>query len=143
MIDYSYGIYLALAIVGFILILVILSSIYKEPYTSGFKVKVYKQLNEIKAVLNNGNSFSNRDVIIRLDSILSKVLQKHFNNDLSCGDNIKKIKHKFHKETYQDLWYYHKLRNQIVHESVDVTSDDVKKAYKVYWRVIYKMLSNS
>ncbi len=139
--DYSYGIYLALAIVGFILILVVLSSIYRQPYSSAFKIKIYKQLNEIKAVLNNGNAFSNRDVVIRLDSILSKVLQKYFNNSLSCGDNIKKIKHKFHKETYQDLWYYHKLRNQIVHESTEVTNDEVKKAYKVYWKVIYKFLT--
>lgn len=103
------------------------------------KKKIYQSLNEVKNSLNSGER-NNRDAVIRLDSLLSKSLQLRFSNNNSCGENLKKARSLFTKEEYNLLWTYHKLRNKVVHEDIEVESDDADKAFKVFKNSIYKIV---
>lgn len=134
------SVYITLGILLFlaVIFLLALKSSRKIPYP--IKSDIYKQLGEIKLNIDANLIAANRDSLVRLDSLLAKSLQLRLRNDQSCGENLKTVKHLFKKDTYNDLWYFHKLRNSVVHESINVKTDEAKKAYRVYSKAIAKLL---
>ena len=97
-------------------------------------------MKSIKENIELDLSSANRDSIVRLDSILSKVLQIRNRNNLTCGENLKKIRKQVKRDLYEEIWYYHKLRNSIVHDDIEVSREDVKKGYKAYYKLISRLL---
>lgn len=95
------------------------------------KRKMLRDLEKIHNLMEQKNEIMYRDLIIRLDSILSKTLQLKFNNKNSCGENLKKSKEFFKKDIYNKLWEAHKFRNRVVHEDADVSFKDLEKTYKI------------
>jgi uncharacterized protein YutE (UPF0331/DUF86 family) len=81
-----------------------------------------------------------RDSIIKLDNLLSKSFQIYFNNNLTCGENLKKADTLFRKRQYNTLWETHKLRNKVVHDDYAVSKEETLRAYGVYKRSIIKIL---
>ncbi|MCC7289801.1 hypothetical protein IT417_00925 [bacterium] len=104
------------------------------------KSELLKQLDDIKYTMTLSNPYTNRDGIVRLDAILSKALQLRHKNSLGCGENLKKSKPFLSKKSYNDIWFYHKLRNQIVHENIEINNDDAVDAFQTYSDVILKLL---
>lgn len=131
-----YTLILIIAILAFFLLAILNSK--KLPMEK--KKELLDQLAEIKENLKQDNSSIFRDSIIRLDSVLSKALQLRFRNSLPCGENLKKAKSILKKREYENIWKYHRLRNSIVHENVDVRKDTAKKGFSVYFDVINKIL---
>jgi hypothetical protein len=125
----------------FVLLLVFflaLKSSRKIPHA--VKSDIYKQLSDVKVNIDANLVAANRDSLVRLDSLLSKSLQLRLRNNESCGENLKAVKHMFRRDVYENLWHYHKLRNSVVHESINVKTEDAKKAYRTYSNAIAKLL---
>jgi len=128
---------------GFIIVILVLflfALTYSKIIPNGKKKELLAQLHEIKQRMNENNPFILRDSIVRLDSILAKSFNLRYGNDLSCSENLKKHKRNFKRRLYEDVWQYHKLRNNIVHENVDVRKDTARKAFRVYCDAINKVL---
>ena len=104
------------------------------------KIRIYKQLDDIKFSMTLNNPSGNRDGFVRLDALLSKALQLRYKNKEMCGDNLKRCKNMFSKKFYEKIWLYHKLRNQIVHENIEINDKDAVNGYSVYSEVIIKLL---
>ncbi|MCB9790586.1 hypothetical protein H6764_01035 [Candidatus Nomurabacteria bacterium] len=102
--------------------------------------RIYSDLESLRQKASTSSSANNRDLIIRLDALLAKTLQFKYSNSLSCGENLKKAKPLFTKNIYNELWKYHKLRNQVVHEGLEISSAEIESAYKTFHKVIYKLL---
>lgn len=81
-----------------------------------------------------------RDMIVRLDTILSKAFQLYYRNNDTCGNNLKRAKELYKNELYNTIWTYHKMRNSIVHENIDVSIENTKKAIRVYEKAIFRLI---
>jgi hypothetical protein len=115
-----------------------LKSSRKIPYS--VKSDIYRQLADVKVNIDANLVAANRDSLVRLDSLLSKSLQLRLRNSESCGENLKAVKHMFRRDVYENLWHFHKLRNSVVHESINVKTEEAKKAYRTYSNAIAKLL---
>jgi hypothetical protein len=126
-------------LLGLLLVFILaLKASRKIPYS--VKSDIYKQLGEIKLNIDANLVAANRDSLVRLDSLLSKSFQLRLRNTEACGENLKATKRLFNKDLYEKLWHFHKLRNSVVHESVNVKTDDAKLAYRTYSKAIAKLL---
>ncbi|MCK9368453.1 hypothetical protein M0R04_00535 [Candidatus Dojkabacteria bacterium] len=124
----------------FLLLLFILAFKNSGKVSKDERLKIYKQLDDIKFSMTLNSSAGNRDGFVRLDALLSKALQIRYKNSDLCGDNLKRCKNLFSKKFYEKMWYYHKLRNQIVHENIEINDKDAVNGYSVYSEVIIKLL---
>ncbi len=132
--------FLTISIFILVILLFIFAKFSKKRVSSVFKQEIYNSLAKIRESLKNGNSAVYRDSIVRLDTLLSKVLQKKMSNSLQCGENLKKLKGRFRRDFYDDIWHYHKLRNKVVHDDISVKEKDAKAALYTYSKAIEKLL---
>lgn len=97
-------------------------------------------LNKLKEHASSENDFERRDTIIRLDNLLAKALNYRYSNSSSCGENLKKAGKIFRRDTYQNLWDVHKLRNEVVHNNRTISIEESENAYHIYKLCINKIL---
>lgn len=118
----------------------VLSKINASAKKGKRKERLLATLERLKEHVGSENEFERRDTIIRLDNLLAKALNYRYSNSKSCGDNLKKAKNIFRKDTYQNLWDVHKLRNDVVHNNRSISIQDSKDAYHIYKLCIRKIL---
>jgi hypothetical protein len=133
---------LILTIVIILLILVLFGavSLANKKVDLSKKESIKKKLLELEIPIQSLEASSRRDAIIKLDNLLTKSLQYYFNNSESCGFNLKKSNRLFKKKELDDIWYAHKVRNDIVHNDYEVKSDEALKLYNIYKFSIRKIL---
>lgn len=90
--------------------------------------------------IENNDAYARRDAIIKMDNLLFKALQIRYKDTFDGIENLKKAKESFRKDTYQNIWNVHKLRNDIVHDDRDIEYNEAVNAYKIYKMAIYKIL---
>lgn len=135
--------YLTILIVIIIIVaLALLISYFNNYSTISDKTKadVAKQLKELQIKANSTDQSHLRDSILSLDSLLAKVFKVYYKNNDNFAENLKKSKHKFDKTLYNEIWKYHKIRNEVVHEGRNVEQGEAKLAYKTYKKAIYKII---
>lgn len=137
----EFPIIITLSIIISLLLVFLLALTFSRKVPSVQKDGILKQIDEIKYSMTLHNPSSNRDGIVRLDALLSKTLQLRHGNLLTCGENLKKSRAFMGKKLYEDIWYYHKLRNRIVHDNIEIEDEDAYGAYKTYHLVITKLLN--
>lgn len=121
-------------------LLFLLTAINNRKKTFKKKEKMLKDLSDLKMGAYSNNPSERITALIKLDNLLSKALQYRFNNDKTCGENLKSVKKLFNNSVYEDIWQIHKLRNKVVHDDVLVTEEEMKDAYKIYNLSIIKIL---
>lgn len=105
------------------------------------KVQIYTILDSVEEKLRSNEPAILRDSLVKIDSALAKAFQLHYSNNQTLGVNLKSYKFKLDKEDYREVWKYHILRNKVVHENIDITAKDLNNAYKIYKKIIYKLIS--
>jgi uncharacterized protein YutE (UPF0331/DUF86 family) len=100
--------------------------------------KILDDVEESRSLLDNDLTL--RDCVIRMDTLLTKSLQVKFKNSLGCGENLKKANKLFPKSEYNKIWTYHKMRNRIVHENLEISKSEAKSAYTTFKKAITKLL---
>jgi hypothetical protein len=118
----------------------VLSKINAQAKKGRKKERLLATLERLKEHVGSENEFERRDTIIRLDNLLSKALNYKFSNSKSCGENLKKAKKFFRRDTYQNLWDVHKLRNEVVHNNRSISIEESEDAYHIYKLCIKKIL---
>jgi ABC-type transporter MlaC component len=133
---------LILTIVILIMIgmLFILSKLNASKRSSRKKERMLATLERLKDHSASENDFERRDTIIRLDNLLAKAFNYRYNNSKTCGENLKKADKMFRKDTYQNLWDVHKLRNDVVHNNRSISVEESQDAYHIYKLCIKKIL---
>lgn len=129
-----------------VVILLLICILFLIAYINGKRIpvakkqKILERLKEIKVQIDSREVYARRDSLIRLDNLLGKALNIRYNNGGSCGENLKVAKQLFSKKEYQRLWDVHKLRNQVVHDDVDISQGEAEEAYRIYKMGINKIL---
>lgn len=96
------------------------------------KDRIYEKLEDVRRQIDSHEVYARRDAIIKLDNLLGRAFNLRYNNDSSCGENLKLAKKLFTKREYQQLWDMHKIRNEIVHKDADISLSETDQAYKIY-----------
>ncbi len=131
---------LPLIILSLIIVLFVIVSISSKRVDRKKSERLIKELFSLEKATNNDEIAIRRDAIIKLDNLLSKSLQLYFNNDLSCGENLKLADKLFRKREYNALWDVHKLRNNVVHNDYAVSKEESLKSFRIYKNSIIKIL---
>jgi hypothetical protein len=134
------SLFLPILILVLIGILFLLVNINSKKIDVNKKKKVLEDLASLYSQTSSDDNAVRRDVVIKLDNILSKSLQMYYKNDESCGNNLKSAKSIFKKRRYNSLWDVHKLRNKVVHNDYVPSVEETKKAYEVYKISIMQIL---
>ncbi len=128
-------------ILFFLLIVSLVLYLNKTPkINEKVRKKLWGDVLQIKKMLEINNPLIYRDIIVRLDSLLSKSLRLYYKNSENCGTNLKQAKDLFNKDEYNRIWEVHKLRNKVVHENKEVSSSELKNAYNIISLAIKKIL---
>ncbi|MCD5382869.1 hypothetical protein LR002_01975 [Candidatus Gracilibacteria bacterium] len=106
--------------------------IKKEKFPENRKKYFLKKLDEIKKY----NDFEKK--ILNYDKILDQVLkEKKYSGTL--GEKMKKFGQNFLNQN--EIWFAHKMRNQIAHEvNPKISEKDFLKAEKIFLREIKNMM---
>lgn len=96
------------------------------------KASLYQDFAKLYSKAGSDDSSVRRDAIIKMDNILTKALQFYFGNKDSCGSNLKIAKKKYSRKQYNSIWEVHKMRNEVVHNDLDVSKEEALKAFEVY-----------
>ncbi len=129
-----------------ILILILIAVLFVVVYLNQKSIsktkskQILTKLNDLQIDVISDESSVRRDAVIKLDNLLSKSLQYHYSNTLSCGDNLKKAKNIFRKKEYNDIWEAHKVRNNIVHNDYDIPPEEARRVYNTYKLSIIKII---
>jgi hypothetical protein len=124
----------------FIAMIFVLSKLNAQAKKGKKKERMLATLERLKEHVGSENEFERRDTIIRLDNLLSKALNYRFSNSKSCGANLKNAKKFFRRDTYQNLWDVHKLRNEVVHNNRSISIEESEDTYHIYKLCIKKIL---
>lgn len=78
---------------------------------------VKEKWQDLETKLNLGRPSATREAVLEADKLLSYVLERVYPSGQNTGERLKAAKARFrgnHQE-YNDLWYAHKIRNEMVH----------------------------
>lgn len=132
--------FIPITILALVVILFILVSLNQSKVDTKKKKRLIESLYKLKEFVSSEELAIRRDTIIKLDNLLSKSLQIYFNNDSTCGENLKNATKIFKKRALDSIWNAHKLRNKIVHNDYAITEEESRKAYETYKMSILRIL---
>lgn len=91
----------------------------------------------IKAKLKSVNPNDWKIAVIEADKLFDKTLQELGYPGTSMGEKLKDVSEESVQGMLQDIWWAHKLRNNIVHEpGHEITNEESQKAAKIFEEAI-------
>jgi hypothetical protein len=71
----------------------------------------------VEEALRLGTPSNLKQAVIEADKLTDYALRQLYPNEKTMGERLKVAKERFinHRSSYEDLWYAHKIRNEIVH----------------------------
>lgn len=124
-------VFLVIAIVA-VLLLALVAMILTGKRGHAFNVEEYQtRWLKIENSLSKNNARSYGMAVIEGDKLLDRALQEMGVAGKSMGERLKKIGNKLPE--INQIWYAHKLRNQIAHESdYDISYEQARKALTIF-----------
>ena len=85
---------------------------------SADKEQVEAGWRKIEELKNVGKPSAFREAVVEADKLVNFVLDKLYPGKVSAGERLKEAKEVFgyNRQDYENLWYAHKLRNEMVHK---------------------------
>jgi hypothetical protein len=134
-----------IALIAFLLAYVLALAILRNRNRKTTKIKrshavsldkkfIQNKWSEIEATFGLGGPSHFKSAILEADKLVDYVLKKEGVKGETMGERMKNARSKFEGYTdYDNLWFAHKVRNNIAHESEhDLGSAEAKKAMEYY-----------
>ncbi len=97
--------------------------------------EIHTQWLKIEELLSLGKPSNLQKALLMADKLLDYSLRSLDFTGETMAERLKSAKNRL--PNYQDIWYAHKLRNQIVHEmKEEIQSYEIKKAIKIYEKAL-------
>ncbi len=124
-------IFLVIAIVA-VALLALVAMVLGGKRRHTFDVQVYQtKWLKIENGLTKADTRSYNFSVLEADKLLDKALKEMGVPGQSMGEKLKKLGDRL--PNLNQIWYAHKLRNQIVHESdFQISYDDAKRALRIF-----------
>ena len=96
---------LCITVMILILIIVLFAAVYlsSKRVDTTKKTEVLKKVDDLMLAISSLEGSIRRDAVVKLDNLLSKALQLKYNNEDTCGDNLKRAKSLFNRDDYNRL----------------------------------------
>ncbi|MFH1838022.1 MAG: hypothetical protein ABH808_00775 [Candidatus Kuenenbacteria bacterium] len=95
------------------------------------KEEIKKKWQEIEGLLNKSSEISYKLAILEADKLLDHVLKSMFFPGNTLGERLKVACYKYEK--LRQVWWAHKVRNQLVHETnYHLAYGEAKKALNIF-----------
>ena len=95
------------------------------------KKAIKKKWQEIEELSNKSNEMSYKLAIMEADKLLDHILKSMFFPGNTLGERLKMACYKYEK--LRQVWYAHKIRNQLVHETnYHLSYGEAKKALNIF-----------
>jgi len=89
---------------------------------------------EIEKIMNDDSVIHYKMAIIEADNLLDEILKSHYFPGNTTGERLTAAGYKY--PNVRKVWWAHKLRNQVVHESsFTIDKSTTKQALRVFKRV--------
>jgi hypothetical protein len=95
---------------------------------------------EIASELAKTDSSSQKMAVIRCDVLFGKALSFHGVKGETVGELLRNSKDQFDRNSYEDVWKVHKLRNTLVHERYELSVKETEWAVSVYTSAIRRLV---
>ncbi len=124
-------IFLVIAIVA-VALLALVAMVLGGKRRHTFDVQAYQtKWLKIENGLTKADTRSYNFSVLEADKLLDKALKEMGVPGQSMGEKLKKLGNRL--PNLNQIWYAHKLRNQIVHESdFQISYDDAKRALRIF-----------
>jgi hypothetical protein len=109
----------------------LISSTDREKIESG-----WRKVEELKSV---GKSSAFREAVVEADKLADFALDKLYPGKESSAERLKEAKEVFgyNRQDYENLWYAHKLRNEMVHKvGFELPSVEAKQLLDFFKRAL-------
>ncbi|MEI7690132.1 MAG: hypothetical protein WCI63_00680 [bacterium] len=105
------------------------------------KIFVQNKWIEIEQTFNLSGPSHFKTSIMEADKLVDYVLKGKKVRGTTFGERLKNAKSEFSNfSDYNNLWFAHKVRNNIVHESThDLSSSEVKRAIEYYKKALREL----
>ncbi|MEA1909603.1 MAG: hypothetical protein U9M89_01045 [Patescibacteria group bacterium] len=108
----------------------------KKWFTEADREEIRLKFKEIDKLLEAGH---NSQAVMHADKLTDHVLQKMNFKGNTMADRMRDAE-SIVGGYYQDFWWAHKLRNQIVHEiNIEIDESTARKAIRVFRQVVNKL----
>ncbi len=107
--------------------------------TSADKEQVEVGWRKIEELKNVGKPSAFREAVVEADKLVNFVLDKLYPGKESAGERLKEAKEVFgyNRQDYENLWYAHKLRNEMVHKvGFELPSVEAKQLLDFFKRAL-------
>ncbi|MEA3357580.1 MAG: hypothetical protein U9Q67_04040 [Patescibacteria group bacterium] len=125
--------------IGVVVLLAFVLGFMEPANKKATRDQIFMEVQECGELLG-GDDSSQRDCIIRLDSLLGKSLKYAGFREETLGKMLISAKSMFDKKLYNEIWEAHKLRNKMVHENYVQSGGEVRSAVKYFKMGIRKLL---
>jgi len=110
----------------------------KEKKRSGLSVAdkqyVISKRNEIEKMAQSDNMYELKHAVIEADKLVDFILKKKGYYGETFADRLRSAEPYIDHETYQGLWDAHKVRNQIAHDNLDISTQTLRKSVNLLLR---------
>lgn len=128
---------LIVGIVVFVLFLLAFSLLFAKKPEAGWKMKVVAKLNELHKLSASNDPIILRSILIDADKLLDNTLKYKRVHGETMGERLKNAKRLFDKQSYNELWEAHKLRNRLVHDmEITTNTKQLKANYKKFIKAV-------
>jgi len=110
----------------------IIKSIFRGKKLYGIdKKEIKKRWQEIEELLNKSSEMSYKLAVMEADKLLDHILKSMFFSGSTLGERLKVACYKYEK--LRAVWWAHKVRNQLVHETnYHLNYSEAKKAINIF-----------
>lgn len=134
-----------ISILGLLVLLILPVILFLLKQTKGYDAKwkplVQQKIREYDISIQDANPMVVKSTLMEADKLLDYVLQKRGYAGNTMGDRLKNAKKTYDRNTYNDLWNAHKMRNTLVHEvETSPSSVEMRKNYHVFRKCIAVLL---
>ncbi|MFA5157958.1 MAG: hypothetical protein WC451_02090 [Patescibacteria group bacterium] len=86
--------------------------------------------NEILSLLSSENQLELRHAVMEADKLADWILKKKGYVGETFADRLRSAEKDIPKESYNNIWQGHKIRNQIAHENAEISHQTLRVAIK-------------
>jgi hypothetical protein len=81
--------------------------------------------NEIERLINSDNDIEVKHAVMEADKLVDHILKLKGYAGESFADRLRAAEKFIDRNTYESLWYAHKIRNQIAHDNAEISKQSL------------------
>lgn len=108
--------------------------LFGRPKSNLNSVQLLADFARIDQLLDSNDPIHAAQAVVQADAFVDRVMQQTGGQGSSFADRLRSLEPRFDRALYQRIWDAHKVRNEIAHQSTDVSTGQARNLLQVYRR---------